>query len=155
MTRGPRPVQLVRQSAGLSTAALATVSRVAWRRSRRGPLQPSWGWRYELFLEVLRSRFASSNTPIDQIRSSIDRAGRLEQRRKRVDWRWVDAGGQPALWALPRPPRSDNVVLYLHGGGYGFGSPRSHMTLIASLALSLRLTLTLRLCPSSTLRLAD
>jgi acetyl esterase/lipase len=37
-------------------------------------------------------------------------------------------------WLRPGEVRSDRVVLYLHGGGYVIGSPRSHRHLAAALA---------------------
>src|SRR5262249_6432238 len=38
----------------------------------------------------------------------------------------VTVGGCPAEWIVPAGAREDAAVLYLHGGGYVLGSPRSH-----------------------------
>jgi epsilon-lactone hydrolase len=38
----------------------------------------------------------------------------------------VTAGGRPAEWLAPAGSRADAALLYLHGGGYVIGSPRSH-----------------------------
>ena len=46
------------------------------------------------------------------------------------------AGGRPAEWIHPAGAREDAVLLYLHGGGYVIGSPRSHRHLAESLARS-------------------
>ena len=46
----------------------------------------------------------------------------------------VTAGGRPAEWIRPAGARSDAVLLYLHGGGYVIGSPRSHRHLAEAIA---------------------
>lgn len=48
----------------------------------------------------------------------------------------VTAGGRPAEWIRPAGAREDAAVLYLHGGGYVIGSPRSHRHLAEALARS-------------------
>jgi acetyl esterase/lipase len=42
-------------------------------------------------------------------------------------------GSLPATWVAPRAP-GRGVILYLHGGGYVFGSPRTHSAMVARLA---------------------
>ncbi len=67
----------------------------------------------------------------------------------------VSAGGVPAEWTEPEPApggaaRPEGVLLYLHGGGYFQGSPRTHRRLVAALcrAGSLRgLSVDYRLAP--------
>ena len=46
----------------------------------------------------------------------------------------VSAGGVPAEWISAPGARRDRAVLYLHGGGYVIGSPRSHRHLAAAIA---------------------
>ena len=46
----------------------------------------------------------------------------------------VDAGGVPAQWATPASVAGSLVLLYFHGGGYGFCSMRSHRRLVGHLA---------------------
>ena len=56
----------------------------------------------------------------------------------------------PAEWLVPPSARDDVVLLYLHGGGYVIGSPRSHRHLAAALARAARaraLVLDYRLAP--------
>src|SRR5436309_7522900 len=48
----------------------------------------------------------------------------------------VTAPVAPAEWLAPPSARADIVVLYLHGGGYVIGSPRSHRHLAAAIARS-------------------
>lgn len=46
----------------------------------------------------------------------------------------VDAGGVPAQWVTPDGAVTGRVLLYFHGGGYGFCSVRSHRKLVGHLA---------------------
>jgi monoterpene epsilon-lactone hydrolase len=56
-----------------------------------------------------------------------------------VDYREVDAGGVPALWALPHETAEDApVLLCFHGGGYVGGSMFTHRKLYAHLAKATR-----------------
>src|SRR5690349_24523807 len=43
-------------------------------------------------------------------------------------------GGIPGEWVRARRTRNDAALLYLHGGGYVIGSPKSHRHLAAALA---------------------
>ncbi len=45
----------------------------------------------------------------------------------------IDADGCAAEWVLAQRDPAQPVVVYLHGGGYSLGSPRSHRHLAASL----------------------
>ena len=61
-----------------------------------------------------------------------------------------DAGGVPAEWTDAPDSRSSYRVLYLHGGGYVWGSPRTHRSLTAKLASATKahvLALDYRLAP--------
>ena len=46
----------------------------------------------------------------------------------------VDAGGVPAEWVLPPGVDGTRRVLYIHGGAFFAGSPKSHRTLTSRLA---------------------
>ena len=82
----------------------------------------------------------------EQRRSSDPAKRTMEERRQRlegladvfplpddVERAEIDLGGVPAVRLTP-PDAGDGVLLYLHGGGYGGGSPRSHSELAARLA---------------------
>jgi epsilon-lactone hydrolase len=45
----------------------------------------------------------------------------------------VDAGGVPALWVRPAEASDDVVLVYLHGGGYIWMTPRTHLPAIGGL----------------------
>lgn len=137
-----------------ATELARVTARVAARRLRRGPQHPHWSFRYEVVLAFLRAR---THTPpkrpgvegLRSLRKALDGVGVMELRRDRVDWQPVSAGGVPAEWVLPRPP-GDRVILYLHGGGYAFGSVDSHRSLLANLARTTQarvLALDYRLAP--------
>ena len=47
----------------------------------------------------------------------------------------IDADGVPAEWCIPIAEEPARVILYLHGGGYVFGSPDTHREIITRLAI--------------------
>lgn len=82
-----------------------------------------------------------------QRREDGDREWTMAERRRRLDEladffplpgdvasEAVDAGGVPATSLRPPDSREDGTMLFLHGGGYGGGSLRSHSELAARLA---------------------
>src|SRR6185437_2823727 len=48
--------------------------------------------------------------------------GDLTAEPRGVDYLETEAGGRPAMWAVPKDSRPDRVLLCLHGGGFGGGS---------------------------------
>ena len=55
---------------------------------------------------------------------------------RNVDLEPSEAAGLAALWVRPLGARDDRVLLYLHGGGYALGSPATHRSLAAHIALA-------------------
>jgi acetyl esterase/lipase len=51
-----------------------------------------------------------------------------------VDYLEPDAGGVPAMWAIPKGCAEDRVLLCVHGGGFVSGSIYTHRKLFAHLA---------------------
>jgi monoterpene epsilon-lactone hydrolase len=106
------------------------------QRLRTGPRRPSWTWTQELVLAVVRDLFQRPASDLRVVRHRMDGLGRREMRAGRVNFASDGLGGCGAMrvWAegadLTRP------ILYLHGGGYVFGSPTSHATSLAELALA-------------------
>jgi monoterpene epsilon-lactone hydrolase len=49
-------------------------------------------------------------------------------------WEAAEIAGRPAEWHTPPGADATKIILYLHGGGYCIGSPRSHRGLSAQLA---------------------
>lgn len=70
--------------------------------------------------------------PLDEQRADMDRLDRLP-RPRHVDYLDTTVGGVPAIVATPTAEPPDRHILYLHGGGYVLGSPRSHISMCARL----------------------
>jgi epsilon-lactone hydrolase len=72
-------------------------------------------------------------TPEDQ-RALIEEWSVLTAEPGGVDYLEIDAGGVPAMWAIPKDAAADRVVLGIHGGGFVAGSMYTHRKLFAQLA---------------------
>ncbi|MBB4175225.1 alpha/beta hydrolase [Sulfitobacter noctilucicola] len=71
-----------------------------------------------------------------------------------MQWQVLEAGQQrvDALEIVPVDFRDDAVLLYIHGGGFVFGSPKTHAAMVATLGRSLGLRAVLpryRLAPET------
>ena len=75
----------------------------------------------------------SSSLTTEERRAQYDRAERVFPTSADVAIERVTAPERPAEWLQPAL-KNDAVVLYLHGGGYVIGSPRSHRHLAAAIA---------------------
>src|SRR3546814_12127495 len=53
-----------------------------------------------------------------------------------VQFDTVDADGVPAEWATPPECDLGRIILYAHGGGYGYGSVATHRALVGRLAVA-------------------
>ena len=51
-----------------------------------------------------------------------------------VDYIETDAGGVPAMWAVPKGCKEDRVILCFHGGGFFSGSMYTHRKLYGHFA---------------------
>src|SRR5262245_3546771 len=69
-------------------------------------------------------------------RAMYDRAERVFTVPSGTSVEPITVGGRPAEWIRPLAARDDAALLYLHGGGYVIGSPRSHRHLAESIARS-------------------
>jgi phosphinothricin tripeptide acetyl hydrolase len=76
----------------------------------------------------------SSTLTLEQRRAQYERAERVFPTPADVAVESVTAPERPAEWLRPPGVRADAAVLYLHGGGYVIGSPRSHRHLAAAIA---------------------
>lgn len=76
----------------------------------------------------------SSSLTIEQRRAQYERAERVFPTPPDVVIERLNAPERPAEWLQPPGARADAAVLYLHGGGYVIGSPRSHRHLAAAIA---------------------
>jgi acetyl esterase/lipase len=70
---------------------------------------------------------------VDEARQRMDAIDRLPRPRG-VDYIDTIIGGVPAIVATPTIVEPDRHLLYIHGGAYVVGSPRSHIAMVANLA---------------------
>jgi phosphinothricin tripeptide acetyl hydrolase len=89
-------------------------------------------------IDVVRAHLAklppSASMTLAERRAQYDRAQRVFPTPADVTVEPVQAMTRPAEWLEPPDVRTDAAVLYLHGGGYSIGSPRSHRHLAAAIA---------------------
>lgn len=71
---------------------------------------------------------------IAEQRAMYDRAERVFTLPADITVDAETAGGRPAEWIVAAGAGTDTALLYLHGGGYVIGSPRSHRHLAAAIA---------------------
>ncbi len=71
---------------------------------------------------------------VESIREGLDQLGDMVKLPKDVKCETVDAGGVPAVWISTPGVLNEQVILYLHGGGYVAGSIKSHENLAARLS---------------------
>ena len=71
----------------------------------------------------------SPDTPLPQMRRDWDEVFGKVPCKVGARCEAIDIGGLPALKVSASNAAADRAILYLHGGGYVFGSPRSHRDL--------------------------
>ncbi|GIL30070.1 alpha/beta hydrolase [Actinocatenispora comari] len=87
----------------------------------------------ERFRARRRERAGQPPVPLDRAREAFAPAGEIHPVPTDVRVTPVDAGGVPAYWLDPPGVAADRVLLFVHGGGFGRGSLRSHGELAARL----------------------
>src|SRR6266487_5670494 len=91
-------------------------------------------------IEVVRARLAklppADSLTLAERRAQYERAEKVFPIPPEVKVERVTAPVAPAEWLRPPSAEAGRVVLYLHGGGYVIGSPRSHRHLAAAIATS-------------------
>jgi len=117
----------------LGAMLMATLRRLVGRR-----LHPSWTWRMEVVAIVVRWGAARAELVTSgQIRGALPGAPLPRALRTRVTVSTDTLGGIPAETTTPTGWNDGSpTVLYLHGGGYVFGSPGTHREIVARLALA-------------------
>jgi monoterpene epsilon-lactone hydrolase len=89
-------------------------------------------------IDVVRAHLAklppSDSLTTAERRAQYERAEKVFPTPAEVKVERVNAPAAPAEWLRPPSAAPGRVVLYLHGGGYVIGSPRSHRHLAAAIA---------------------
>lgn len=101
-------------------------------------------------LEMIRKRSAETRKTTDDDRLSYERIMSTLPMDDDIETKRVGANGVPAEWISAPESDDSRVVLYLHGGGYLFGSVRTHRVMLAHMARAAKarvLALDYRLAP--------
>jgi len=80
------------------------------------------------------SAAAAELTSLDEVRDFGENWEALTAEPGGVDYIETDAGGVPAMWAVPKGCAKDRVILCLHGGGFFSGSMYTHRKLYGHFA---------------------
>ena len=78
-----------------------------------------------LYKSWMAALTANPEMPLDELRAMFEHWGDVTAE-PGVDYIETDAGGVPALWAVPKGCVQDRVLLCSHGGGYVTGSMYTH-----------------------------
>jgi len=103
------------------------------RRILHGPMRESWNWRYEVLVRLTRVSYDvlakkgpyRYNRVFEKLQPKIDSAG--------ATIRVSETPGAPGHWFIPEN-NNGSVILYLHGGGYVYGSAKTHGKMIGQIA---------------------
>jgi acetyl esterase/lipase len=77
---------------------------------------------------------ANPEMALDELRAMFEHWGDVTGEPGGVNYIETDAGGLPALWAVPKGSTENRVLLCSHGGGYVCGSMYTHRKVYAHLA---------------------
>jgi len=102
------------------------------RRARGARLRPSWAFRFEVVVELMRvySRWMASLEPA-ALRRAAD--GLRQPLPAGVTSHEEQVGGVPCTWFTPEAASAE-ILLFAHGGAYVFGSAQQARGTIAELA---------------------
>ena len=101
-------------------------------------------------LEMIRVRSAEVRKTTDDDRLSYERIMSVLPMDDDIETERVGVNGVPAEWIWAPESQENRVILYLHGGGYLFGSARTHRVMLAHMARAAKarvLVLDYRLAP--------
>jgi len=102
------------------------------RRLRHGPTFPGWSWRLEWIVAVERAFLtATMNWSPPRLRKVM--LARIGPRARSLDLTDEELGGVPCERYTRPGTHPDSHLLYLHGGGFTFGSIASHRELVATI----------------------
>ncbi len=116
----------------------ATVA-VTWRRARFGARLSSWSFGFEVLVAALRlhTRWLAK-LPIPALRQAT--AGMLGPMTHGVTSRADHLAGVPVTWFEPGSMNPAKIALYLHGGGYVFGSAAQDRGVASRIARALNVS---------------
>lgn len=121
----------------IAAALVSGVTRAAYDELRGRAERPelSFGARAALAVAQRIDSYLQS-ADYDAMRALLDRSVYSPVAMARVVRSRTRVGGRPGLWLVPHRADRRCAVLYLHGGGYVFGSSRAMRDLLARLAFA-------------------
>lgn len=123
---------------------LASTWTVFWRRRRHGPRRPTWSLRFEALIATMRRDSDERESwPVARSRKHLSRLPGPRDALRKVRRQEVAIGSLTGVWMTADRTLKDDaltagdVLLFLHGGSFLFGSVRdTHADIIARLALA-------------------
>ncbi len=88
----------------------------------------------ENVIELLTSRDRPENPTVEDSRAGFEKLARVVGGKTPASIQQVDAGGVPSELVSAEGASDDTATLYLHGGGYVIGSPKTHRELARRLS---------------------
>jgi len=101
-------------------------------------------------MKMIQARSAEVRHTIEDHRLSYERIMSVLPMDDDIETERVGVNGTPAEWISAPESQENRVILYLHGGGYLFGSARTHRVMLAHMARASKarvLALDYRLAP--------
>ena len=97
---------------------------------------PGRAWLTELCARAAKDVFEKGQERgLPWLRSALNKSGGYHPVLSKVSFHQRDIAGVPCTMVSAKEgAKSDNVIVYFHGGGYVAGSPKSHKTILAQLA---------------------
>jgi len=106
--------------------------RTSLRRLRHGPSAPGWSWRLEWTVAVQRTFLTETmHWPPARLRKMTP--ARTGPRARALELEDEELGGVPCERYAHPGTKPDQHLLFLHGGGFTFGSIGTHRELVATI----------------------
>ena len=87
-------------------------------------------------IEILRAQPVVAGATVEQMRSGMEALTGNAPMPEGATCEPVDVDGVPAEWVTATGAAADEVLLYLHGGGYAIGSIKTHRGLAANISMA-------------------
>jgi acetyl esterase/lipase len=104
----------------------------------------------KLFFRTVRFIAYRHDLPASQFRKGMEFFTSFLVKPRGMQYEKFKIGAMESEWFTPKEISNSNVILYLHGGGYGMGSINSHRTIASGIAKKLKsklLIINYRLAP--------